>query len=388
MVALGGLDQRSMRGGKAFLNGIAAVALLAGLGVAPAAQAETVGLVVSWFHVAANSKDGDCPKGLNPNGEAMSRRILGEMGKSKAEIEKIMVDFPFNYGTFATMRGRIDGKPVNVYQHPTSVPDPMMYYQEGKEGYGFNLDGKVGPNDYVEADTGETGIDNNMWRALGCFSSLRGSPTTRPTWPAIQWDMTRDQMPALVIEINNVDDRKNDDDVEVGIYRAQEPIVRNVSGDPQVDMTFRVDPDKRLHNTVKGRIKDGMLVTDSFDFFMIVDPFLQPELDIHKARLRLKLADDGTAKGVLGGYTRWDEIYLSYAAGGSTNEGMLALDMPGIYNNLRKLADDDADPKTGMKRRISSAFTVEAIPAFVRHPKEAPARTALSGTFAGGNASN
>src|SRR3954470_5304824 len=158
MVALGSLGQRSMldrslRGGKAALNGIAAIALVAGLISASAAQAETRGYVISWFHTAANSKDGDCPKGLNPNGEALSRRILTDMGKSKAEIEKIMVDFPFNYGTFATMRGRIDGKPVNVYLNPTSVPDPNAFYQEGKEGYGFNLDGKVGPADYTDPET-------------------------------------------------------------------------------------------------------------------------------------------------------------------------------------------------------------------------------------------
>jgi hypothetical protein len=381
MFAVGSLsrasDRRRSRSGK-LKAGLAGV-VLAACSAQVAAASETRGYVVSWFNLASYSVDGDCgPGGTNPKGDEMFRRILKELGKTPAEIEKLMLDFPYNYGNFATMRGRIDGKPVNVYQNPTSVPDPKIRTVTTKVGLGFNLDGKEGPNDFTDAETGEKGVDNQLFRALGCFTSMRGTPTARPVYPEIQWDMTRDQMPAYVIQISGIDDMKNDDDVEFALYRALNPVVRNVSGNVQADMTFQVDPDTRMHKKVHARIKDGVLYTDTFDLFMIVDPFIQPEYRFKRAKLRLTLNPDGTAKGILGGYTNWDQAYINFAFGGSTNEGMLSLDMPGIYYALRHMADGDPDPKTGMNTTISSAFTIEAVPAFVKLPKEPSNKTAMA----------
>jgi hypothetical protein len=41
-------------------------------------------------------------------------------------------------------------------------------------GEGFNLDGKIKPNDFVSPD-GEKGIDNQLYRAWGCDSPWRGA---------------------------------------------------------------------------------------------------------------------------------------------------------------------------------------------------------------------
>ena len=326
---------------------------------------ETKAFVVSWFHLAANSTDDDCPQGLNPKGHEIMARILAEQGKSPADIVEIMKGYPGNYPLYAVKRGSIDGKPVNVYQNPTSVPDPQIKVGRGRKGFGFNLDGRIGPDDFVDPQTGEQGVDNQLFRAFGCFSGLRGTPTSRPTWLSIQWDMSRDQMPAWLIEISDVDSLVNDDSVELEIYRAREPIFRNVLGEPQSFMTFQVDPDTRMHHRVKARIKDGVLSTDVFDFYMIADFFLQPEFIFKNARLRLDVKQDGTLKGIIGGYSPWDQAYLGLAAGESAVEGMVALDMPGIYYALRRLADGEVDPQTGTRTTISSAFTVEAIPAFI-----------------------
>ncbi len=67
-------------------------------------------------------------------------------------------------------------------------------------------------------------------RAVGCFVTNRASGGQRPTWPAIQWDMTRDQMPAWVLEVSGIargaDGRIKDGDVTLGVYRATGPVTQ------------------------------------------------------------------------------------------------------------------------------------------------------------------
>jgi hypothetical protein len=320
--------------------------------------------------MAAASQDNDCPQGTNPLSEAMVRKLLADQGKTTAEIDDKLKDFPNNLRDVLYMRGKVDGKPVNVYINPTSVPDPNIRTAQGHVAYGFNLDGKDGPNDFVDPQTGEHGVDDMLYRALGCFVTQRASGGQRPTYPAIQWDMTRDQMPAWIIEVSGI--RRDaggkiaDGDVEVGFYRGTGPVTRNAAGDPQDDMSFTVDANPRMQNHVHATISKGTLLTDPFEFYMVQDPFAVTEYHFKQTRVRLTLNDDGTAKGVLGGYEPWLPIYESFALGGSTNELNLSIDTPGIYYALRKLADAYPDA-AGQNQFISSSYIIEAVPAFITH---------------------
>lgn len=342
---------------------IAVSACLSGQVVA----SETKGYVVKWFHMATYSDDQACPQGINPRSEEVFLRILNDMEMPSEKIEEIMADFPNTMYYYAGRRGKIDGKPVDVYLNPTSVPDPKLKTVQGHEGLGFNLDGKDSAEDFVDTETGERGVDNQLYRALGCIGSLRGTPDARPTHPSIQWDMVRDQMPAWLVEISGIDDTQNDDDVEVSVYRAIEPVVRDATAEPQADMTFHIDPSPRTENRVRGKIKDGVLVTEPFDFYMIGDPFAIPEYDLGNARLRFTWDANGNMNGILGGYQDWEMIYWSFASGGSVNEANVSIDVPGIYYVLRNFADGRPDPKTGMNMAISASYVVEAIPAFIEH---------------------
>jgi hypothetical protein len=349
-------------------------ALAAGALWSAGAAAETRGFVVNWFHMSTYSTDDDCPGGVNPPAEQLFVKIMKDAGKGQEEIDKALKDFPNPMYFMAPMRGRIDGKPANVYVNPTSEPDPMIKIAQGKLSYGFNLDGKDGPNDFKDPDTGETGIDNMLYRAVGCFNTQRGTPPSRPTFPAIQWDMLRDQMPAWLIEVKNIDDPKNDPDVDVTLYRATGPIMRNAAGEAQADQSFQADGNPRNTSKAKGHIKDGVLYTDTFDFNIIGDPFSVPEYHFHKAKLKLAMAADGV-KGVIGGYHPWRMLYASFAIGGSVNEANLSIDVPGIYYAMRKLADGDPDPATGENRDISATYAIEGVPAFVIPPKDTTVQT-------------
>jgi hypothetical protein len=339
-----------------------------------AAASQTKSYVVSWFYTATYSQDGDCPDGLNDNIETHFRKALALLGKSQAEIEGAVKAIPGSMYFMLGDRGRIDGKPVSPYLYPTSVPDPQIKTLKGKVGYGFNLDGKEGPDDFLDPESGEHGVDNQLYRVLGCFVPQRAFPPDRPGYPTAAWDMPRDAMGAWLIEVTG-DDLSKDGDVTIGIYQATAPVMRGTDGTPIPDMTFRVSGDPRSYNVVHGHLTNGVVASETFTFNMLGDIFYEPEFHLSDARVRLTLKPDGTARGILGGYEDWRRIYSSYASGGVFNEAVVSLDIPGIYYALKRMADAYPDPKTGENTAISTAYAVEAVPAFIVHDS----RTAANG---------
>ena len=347
------------------------------MGCAAAVHAsESRGFVVTWFTPAMNSQDGDCgPGGINPRGNQLFETIVKDLNLSPGEVAKALEGYPDNYAQIATERGRIDGKPVNVYLNPTSVPDPLIKTSLGKKGYGFNLDGKDGPNDFVEIETGEKGVDNMLSRVTGCFESMRGSPTSRPSYPQGHWSQPTGQMQAWVIEVSAVDDWQNDSSVNVGIYRARDPIVRSLTSEPQPDMTFTIDENPTSWNEMRGHIKDGVLYTDPIEFKMVGDPYYISYYRFKSARLRMRISADGNVQAILGGYFDWLPLYMNFALGGADAEPTLSVNVPGMYYALRRFAEVDPDPRTGINMGISAAYRIEAAPAFLMHQKPRSAET-------------
>jgi hypothetical protein len=340
-----------------------------------AAASQAKDYVVSWFYTATYSQDGDCPYGLNDDIETHFRKILASLGKSQPEIEGAVKAIPGAMYVMLGDRGRIDGKPVSPYLYPTSVPDPQIKTLKGKVGYGFNLDGKDGPDDFVDPETGEQGVDNQLYRVLGCFVPQRAFPPDRPGYPSAAWDMPRDAMAAWLIEVTG-EDLSKDGDVTIGLYQATAPVMRGADGAPIPDMTFRVSGDPRSYNVVHGHMSNGVVTSDSFTFNMLGDIFYEPEFHLSDARIRLALKSDGTARGILGGYEDWRKIYSGYASGGVFNEAVVSLDIPGIYYALKRMADAYPDPKTGENMAISAAYAVEAVPAFIVHDNKTAAAEA------------
>ena len=339
-------------------------------GAATASAGEARGFIVDWFHLATLSGTESCPHGLNPLSDVFYKRDLRNLGYSPAEVENLMKDFPNGaYLPIVTKRGRVNGQPVNIYAQPWTEPDPGLKTVEGKRAFGFNLDGKDGPNNFIEPVTGEPGIDNQLYRAVGCTQSHTGALPTRPGFPQTVWDLERDYMPAWLIEVSGIDDFKNDDDVTVGFYRARSPVKRDASGDVRADMTMWVDPDPRLNNVVHARLKDGVITTAALDHFrMVGNPMVMAEFDIRNARMRFELTADGNLKGILGGYQLWETVYYgTFAAQGWATEHSAGVDMPAVYYALKRFADHAPDPKTGQNTEISGTYWIEAKPAFLKH---------------------
>jgi hypothetical protein len=373
-------------------NGVSGARLLARVGAAagaaavagllawsgPAAAGETRGYVMNWFYPTGHFGDGDCPSGPNPLSEVFYRRLLKEMGYNPKQIDDVLEGFPNEglYKEIVIVRGR---NHENVYYQPWTVPDPGMKTVEGKFASGFNLNGVVEPNGFTDPETGEQGVDNQLYRAVGCLQAHRAPPPERPAYYQTRWDILRDQMPAYLVEITGLDDPVNDDEVEVGIYRALTPVQRDSTGETRADTTFQVDPDPRSHNRLKGRLKDGVITTEVIPALHLVgDPYMLTAIDIKQARLRLKLKPDGTLEGVLGGYHDWWPIYWGYGSNGWALEHSIGIEIPAMYYALRRLADGPPDPQTGVRKSISLAYGIEAKPAFVVHlpPKKAPGTAA------------
>ncbi len=358
--------------------------------------AETRGFVVSWFNVAeyADPQGRDCPHGVNDGPEIYYRRELKQAGLPQAAIDKYINEF-LDLSKFAAtipvaqMRGRIDGKPADVYAHPESMPDPHLKLVEGPMGYGFDLDGKDKPGDFTDPETGERGVDNQLYRVIGCINELKTHTLTdRPPLQLNYWNVLYEQMPAWVIEIAGIEDPQNSPDVIVSISRALEAPSKDSAGNVETDLTFTADPNPRWRNVVHGRIKDGVLTTDHFDMNMLGDPFWIQEFHFKEARLRLRIAPDGSLKGMLGGYHAWFPFYWQYGSEGWGVDATNNVDLPGFYYALKNAADAYPDPKTGQNTAISSAWQIEAVPAFVVHAADTDKRAELDGKGAGSVARN
>ena len=341
-----------------------------------AAASETRGFAVNWFTVATIAKASNCPEGLNPLSDEYYKRELKRLGYPQGEVEKLMKDFPSGeYVPIVTMRGRIDGKPANIFANPWSQPDPVLKTVKGKDGYGFNLDGKVGADDFVDPESKDTGVDNGLWRAVGCTHNYHYSAPEYALYPYAQWEGTRDTSGAWLLEIGGVDDWKNDSDVTITVDKAIDVINRDANGNTVRNMTFRVDPSSRSKSVVRGKIVNGELRTESFDMHFVSDPGVMPEFKLKKAQMRIVLKDDGALMVYLGGYHEWMPIYWSMAQGGWTFEHSTGLDLPGVYYALKKFADYDPDPKTGENRSISGTWSFDAVPAYIVHPENVAQNT-------------
>ncbi|MHB1207007.1 MAG: hypothetical protein ACYCZX_15665 [Rhodospirillaceae bacterium] len=356
---------------------ISAVFGAAALSIAFAGQAaaETRSYVVSWFGQATNSEEKDCPGGPNPGVQLQYLKNLADLGYSSKQIEEMVKKSQSGEGggemfDALRFRGRMDGKPVSPYIYPATTVDPKWKAITGKYAYGFNLDGRgeSARNGFEDPETHEKGVNNELYRALGCYISMRGSLSGRPTYWAWAWGQLKDSQPAWLITLEGADLGK-DGDVTVTFDRALEHLKSNVDGSPRADATYRIDSDFRSHNSFRGRIKNGVVtISDHGDFRMLQNPLVAPEFKLSKTHLRMHLKQDGTLDAFIGGYQPWSDLYFSFASGGIGIEQCVTGDIPGLYWLMPKHADADPDPKTGQNTTISATYYMEGVPAFAAHP--------------------
>jgi hypothetical protein len=313
-----------------------------------------IGYVTTALHWAVYQTDNvknDCPKGFSPNGPRETFKAL----------------YPDGGPVVGTQLAR---EALRAFPEDKKAQFPYIF-REGKISYGMNLDGKVGKNDFT-SPTGEKGIDNQLFRVLGCnahFHQPEGQLQLFGNKLISNFAFDR-----MMIEITNVDNLQNADNVEVTIYRGRDPLVLDATGEKvapggteRVDMRYAKPLIQHLH----GRIKDGVLTTDpvkegKWPWAIYFDT--PAVLDIKDMRFQLKLTDS-SADGMIAGYTDVNSYYRWLTSWSTHHLSYGQLDPAEFYWALRSKADAYPDGK-GQMTAISSAININMAQVFIVHPDE------------------
>ena len=355
---------------------VVAAAITMIFGASQVAEAGSKGYIISnWVPAMNNVDDSGCPEGKNASLQTILADTLKNQGMADEEVAKLSAaaEVEKNYDAYAPMRGRKDGKPVNVYSHPLSEPDPNVKLDQNKEAFGFNLDGKVSPMNYTDPLTKETGVDNMAARVFGCQDRTRGTLETPPGNWTYRFQNYIGGGHTWLLEITNNSDRpldlQNEKNVTVTFYRGLQVPVRNSSGLAR-NVTYTIVPSTEKLRSFKGQIKDGMFLSGvTPQFKMTGSSSIQPVYDFKQARMRITFKPDGQLMGFVGGYLPINMIYFPFGDYASAAEINGTFNVAGIYQALKKNADTDIDKVGNVRTRISQTYQVFAVPAYLIHPE-------------------
>jgi hypothetical protein len=255
--------------------------------------------------------------------------------------------------------------------NPTAGPDNFDYVvASGTVSYGMNLDGKIGANDFTSPD-GEKGVDNQLFRVIGCDDNMRGpNGTIYGVGGNYIHNVTFNRM---LIILSNVDDLTNDPEVDVTITGGLDRVVADAGGDRYVPGgTQRVDTRwaKKFTQHLKGKIVNGVLTTTPVAVLKMRDTRNRtPEEDLFRdGRLQLKLTPD-RAEGIAAGYVDINRFYFNFNKEFNTFvQAYGRTDAHGMYKKMVALADAYPDPKTGQNTAISGAMLMKFTQTFVEYP--------------------
>lgn len=326
-----------------------------GTALAQAPEDGRIGYVLTerrWAVFSDDDLDTTCPSGFN--------------GGPRDQFSSL---FPTDDGQqYTVLESRLmrEGRQA----HADTSDDPFPFYDaQGSVSYGLNLDGRVDADDLVSPE-GVEGIDNQVYRAVGCISGYRYKGSV---WQFDTTDMIQNDSNRFVIELTGVDDLQDDDDVTVTTYRGMDRLSRDSTGALSAGGVQRVDMrwGQAFIYRLKGSIVDGVLSTEPVDDFRLIWSMannLGGYQLFQDFRMQIELSPK-SASGLFAGYvdidrwdhnlnTNWTTHFQSY---GHVSE-------PSLYRALRRLADGYPDPDTGENTAISSAVQVSFVQVHVLHP--------------------
>jgi hypothetical protein len=370
---------------RALLHGAALVGLLA-LGPAvggeatdrslpaPPANGE-MGFVVSVVVQPVIQEPAACPQGPQP--KLREAYLLRQTPEERARLSLKENEAELTRRWQADVVGPNN---TNICTNPDMFERPMFRTVQSPRAWGLDLDVGVDPaetcaNEEFTSPTGETGIDNQEYRVMGCTLEWRGTDGIAGDQEIGMRQFLASGEWTQVILLRGVDSLTNDPDVTV--------IYGNTPDRPMVDSTGKFLPgasftisDKppRHRNQLKGRIVDGVLTTEPADI-VLTQTWGQggardirgnrTRYDMRRGRLRLQFQPDGSLTGMLAGYKPVFDVIHSPAIGGIGSATTAGIDCAAELRTLRHYADGLKNPKTGKCEGVSSAMRMAAIPAFV-----------------------
>jgi len=339
-----------------------------------------MGMVISHieFALAPNANlASNCPNGMTLN----LQEIYANTPAGKRREDETDQEYLKRLSSAGKKLGRSeDGR--DFCMHPQLAdPEPNFHSVVGSQTavWGLNLDGRDSAEDFSGVD-GESGIDNQWYRTVGCSRSFQ------PNGMSLSFNIAMlTGSWGIVLEVKGVDDLRNDDQVQVSIYANGDPIRLSPSREPLSYASYSPDTDERYWTTVPGRIEDGVLSSQPADITLRseVNSMLLERV-LRDARVELTLAEDGSASGYLAGYAPVESLYdmlYGYRTGrkfggelaplalrsNSANGAAFVLGHTchGAYQALYANADGHPDSETGQFTSISMQYRIKTLPAFI-----------------------
>jgi hypothetical protein len=335
------------------------------------------------FHYGAKSgtmePGSDCPKGTTPDNNYGA--LLKTAWRSDAEVADILrsatlkVNGTFNtnreFRLSAALRYRGFRRDIDSWVNPFTAPDPGTQEVAGKIAEGFDLDRN--PTTGFKSPDGERGIDNNLYRVMGCNMSYRGVPysaylSTRGN------DKMLEGLFTIVVRVSGNKDPMNDNDATVEIAYSPDHIVKNSVG-VIPDYSYKIVKNAQ-YTQMKATIKNGLVETEQVPELRLPEfawfENNRGEAVFYKGRMRLAIGSDGSLSGLLGGYRDWRDVYgkdtFDTSSSAGTRETYYHENQVAKYYALKRNADGMRDPKTGQNNGISAAYRFTAIRAYVVDP--------------------
>jgi hypothetical protein len=334
-----------------------------------AAASRTRGFVAIDFTFEQPASPGDaCPQGFN-----LDERKLYVSGLAAAELAAA-ADLPQGLDYLRMMDER--GGP-NPCDEPTAFDDAGHLTLDGVGvAAGFDLDGVISaresagseacPHDDLSDASGTPGLDNALWRVLGCIQGYQRGGTI----DEYAIENIKSGARTILIELTDLDDLRDDDDVGLGIYSSPDSIPASGNGRLLPGGSLSLEEGAGHRNVARGSLVDGVLTAGPLDLRLDFDgQFLESELHLREAQIRLEFTADGGLRGIVGGYWDIDAFYDTYARQ-ATRAGAYTVGFrcPALHSALARAADAFPDPESGACTAVSTAFRIEAIPAFVVKP--------------------
>jgi hypothetical protein len=336
----------------------------------------------AFYYGAKNgtmSAGSDCPKGTNPDNNY--NVLLKTSWRPDAEVEDILrpatlqVNGKFNtrreQRLSAALRNRGFRRDIDSWVNPFTAPDPGTQEVTGKIAEGFDLDRN--PKTGFTSPGGEMGIDNNLYRVMGCNMSYRGVPytaylSTRAT------DKMLEGLYTIVVRVSGNKDPMNDDDAIVEIGYSPDHIVKNSVG-VIPDYSYKIAKSAQ-YTRMKAKIRNGVVETEQVSELRLpVFAWFENnrgEALFYNGRMRLTIEGDAGLKGLLGGYRDWRDVYgkdtFDTSSSAGTRETYYRENQIGKYYSFKRNADGVRDPKTGKNIGISAAYRFTAVRAYVVDP--------------------
>ena len=266
----------------------------------------------------------------------------------------------------------------DVCEQPTVVQDPPLKIVEGKFAYGIDLDGNADGSATAKSCAhrtftglnGETGIDNQMYRLLGCVEAWR-------SYGHIENNANSHRrssgLGTTLIEITDVDDMHNDNQVTITFYRSLGAFSLDSDNNVLPFASYDIDTENgipRYGDSVSGRIENGVLKTNPGDVHLPhYGNYQYIRQLIRDMQLHMDVTtESGRTEGMVYGYYGVDQFY-SYVRGMLTAfPNRHKFSCPAIYVAAHELADGHPNPETGECTTLSSAFEFEAVRAFINRP--------------------